>query len=137
MNMKRIRQLKNFFLLFLLIHAFSWFAVPIHLQNSSQCSELDACNEQGERASNSSIYASHFKFQGSKAVPKLHKLLKHDESHCPICSLAQSKILPDSTESQADFYAVDWLHLIGEKVKSFFLPFRESIRAPPLTSLLS
>ena len=128
MGIKRIRQFKKFVLLFVLVHVFCWLAVPLHLQNINRCSASDVCNE---------INATYSEFHRGKAVPKLHILLKHDENDCPICTLAQNKILSDATKSQTTVVAIDWLLLYREEVESLFSASVESIRAPPVTSLLS
>ncbi len=134
MNVKKIRQLKISGLLFVLLYVFSWLVVPFHLQNINRCSASDVCNEYKKDVYNLSIDASYSKFHGSRVAAKLHKLLKHDESQCPICSLAQTKLLLDSKKSQAIAFAMDWLPLYREKIDSFFSTLTESIRAPPLTN---
>lgn len=141
MDLKKTKQTKIFIALFTLCFIFSWLVVPIHLQGINHHSnpdiESNACCNLKESASTTFPGIKHSDDLIGENILECYSLFTHDERHCPICSLAQNKVLNDSIKTQIDVVAVEWLHVYDKKFVQYYSAIIESIRAPPLADLLS
>jgi hypothetical protein len=127
MNVKKIETLKSAVFYFTLIYVFSWIAVPIHLQSIDHSSGFESCEVKKD--------AKHQKHQSKGIAAKFDHPSKHDESHCPICSLALSKVLLDSAKNLAHITTLEWLPILRQKLIPCYSSLIESIRGPPMAVL--
>lgn len=135
--MRKITTLKiaSFFLV--LIYVFSWIAVPIHLQSINHLQGFDTSRSREAEFPRSFYDAKYLERHGDNPVakPALHS--EHDENHCPICSLAQSKVLQHNTKSQTNVVALEWMIPVHNKLIRCDSSFIKSIRGPPFSIFLS